>query len=144
MPVFHQLPGPSDEEVAGILEAVAQAVISELRAHRYLTEVMDVNLINNAYDAVFAREERWVKVVIDDRPHDLEIRVVDSGVGLTPALLERAFQPFFTTKDVGKGTGLGLSISKSIIEAHHGEISFDRAAPTTTVVVRLPKRQPRE
>ncbi len=63
VPVFHHLPGPTDEEVAGIVEAVAQAVISDLRAHRYLTEEMGDALEPSSLDPVFAAFEQLAAAV---------------------------------------------------------------------------------
>ncbi len=63
VPVFHHLPGPTDEEVAGIVEAVAQAVISDLRAHRYLTEEMAEALELSSLDPVFAASEQLAAAV---------------------------------------------------------------------------------
>ena len=46
----------------------------------------------------------------------------DTGSGMTPEVMEKIFNPFFTTKEQGKGTGLGLAISRTIVEAHGGRI----------------------
>jgi signal transduction histidine kinase len=50
------------------------------------------------------------------------ISVKDSGDGIPQKVLDKIFQPFFTTKPTGQGTGLGLSLSYDIIKAHGGEI----------------------
>jgi signal transduction histidine kinase len=52
----------------------------------------------------------------------IEIRVADNGNGIPQKVLDKIFQPFFTTKPTGQGTGLGLSLSYDIIKAHGGEI----------------------
>lgn len=49
-----------------------------------------------------------------------EIRIEDNGTGIPASLLEKIFQPFFTTKPTGEGTGLGLSLSFDIITKGHG------------------------
>ena len=57
-------------------------------------------------------------------PH-AELRVSDTGNGIRPEVMERIFDPYFTTKDVGKGTGLGLSVVHGIVNSHHGKISVE-------------------
>jgi signal transduction histidine kinase len=54
----------------------------------------------------------------------IEIRVADNGIGIPQKVVDKIFQPFFTTKPTGQGTGLGLSLSYDIIKAHGGEISI--------------------
>jgi two-component system NtrC family sensor kinase len=55
----------------------------------------------------------------------VEIRVKDNGNGISQKVLDKIFQPFFTTKPTGQGTGLGLSLSYDIIKAHGGEIKIE-------------------
>ena len=55
----------------------------------------------------------------------VEIRVPDNGSGIPQKLIDKIFQPFFTTKPTGEGTGLGLSLSYDIIKAHGGEIKVE-------------------
>ncbi len=52
----------------------------------------------------------------------IEIRVTDNGNGIPENVIDKIFQPFFTTKPTGQGTGLGLSLSYDIIKAHGGEL----------------------
>ena len=52
----------------------------------------------------------------------VEIKVSDNGNGIPQKVLDKIFQPFFTTKPTGQGTGLGLSLSYDIVKAHGGEI----------------------
>ena len=55
----------------------------------------------------------------------VEIKVSDNGNGIPQKVLDKIFQPFFTTKPTGQGTGLGLSLSYDIIKAHGGEIKVE-------------------
>ena len=56
---------------------------------------------------------------------NIEIRVADNGNGIPQKVLDKIFQPFFTTKPTGEGTGLGLSLSYDIVKAHGGEIKVN-------------------
>jgi signal transduction histidine kinase len=67
------------------------------------------------------------------------LAVTDSGCGMPREDLERAFQPFFTTKAIGKGTGLGLFLSREAVVAHGGQLILESAVGVgTTVTVVLP------
>ena len=91
-----------------------------------------LNLINNAFYAV---DEKKKKIGNDYEPTVLvstkktngkiEIKVSDNGNGIPQKVLDKIFQPFFTTKPTGQGTGLGLSLSYDIVKAHGGEIKVN-------------------
>lgn len=69
----------------------------------------------------------------------MEIRVRDNGNGIPQKVLDKIFQPFFTTKPTGQGTGLGLSLSYDIIKAHGGEIKVEtREGERTEFIIQLP------
>ena len=70
------------------------------------------------------------------------IEIGDTGPGMPPEVAARAFEAFYTTKDVGKGTGLGLDIARRIIvERHGGKIIIDSRPGETTLRVGLPVRR---
>ncbi len=73
------------------------------------------------------------------------LEVEDTGQGIAPHLLNRIYEPFFTTKPVGKGTGLGLSLSYNIVRKHNGRIEvFSTQGEGTRFRVWLPVLQPTE
>ena len=91
-----------------------------------------LNLITNAFFAVdekkkFGEEnyEPTVSVSTKKGNKKLEIIVTDNGNGMPKKVLDKIFQPFFTTKPTGQGTGLGLSLSYDIIKAHGGELKVE-------------------
>jgi C4-dicarboxylate-specific signal transduction histidine kinase len=100
-----------------------------------------LNLLNNAHDAVVDLSERWVTVSVLDRGSNVEIVVTDSGHGIPENVVQKIFQPFFTTKEIGKGTGLGLSIAFGIVSEHGGKLSVDASCPNTRFVIHLPKQR---
>jgi two-component system NtrC family sensor kinase len=73
----------------------------------------------------------------------VEIAIKDTGCGIPEANLQRIFDPFFTSKEVGKGTGLGLSVSYGIVKAHGGKIKVESAVGAgTTFRISLPITSP--
>jgi signal transduction histidine kinase len=99
------------------------------------------NLIDNAVDAMSGRGTLTVAARPDDGAVLIEIG--DTGAGMSPEVASRAFEPFYTTKDVGAGTGLGLDIAQRIVvERHGGTITIDSHPGETVLRVRLPIRKP--
>ncbi len=83
----------------------------------------------------------WLSTKIDDE--NISIRIRDNGVGIPPEVIEKMFNPFFTTKPTNKGTGLGLSICNDIVRRHGGEILVESApGEFTEMTVSLPLRPP--
>ena len=69
----------------------------------------------------------------------MALRVSDNGNGIPAKLLDKIFQPFFTTKPTGQGTGLGLSLAYDIIKAHGGEIKVEtKEGEGSEFIVQLP------
>jgi signal transduction histidine kinase len=104
------------------------------------------NILDNAMAAVADRPERWVAVRtsrIDEPFAGICLEVEDPGIGVEAPLLDKVFDPFFSTKPVGEGTGLGLAIAKEVVEAHGGVIQFlSKPNSGTRVRILLPDRVP--
>jgi len=91
-----------------------------------------LNLINNAFYAVTEKRnanldayEPTVSVSTRQLEDKVEIAVKDNGNGISQKVLDKIFQPFFTTKPTGQGTGLGLSLSYDIVKSHGGELKVE-------------------
>ena len=100
------------------------------------------NLIDNALDAMGGAGT--LRLATRAEQDDVVIEVGDTGPGMPPQVAARAFEPFYTTKDVGKGTGLGLDIAQRIIvERHGGTIAIHSRPGETVLRVRIPARPPK-
>jgi signal transduction histidine kinase len=105
-----------------------------------------LNLINNAFYAVDEKKkqqptgyEPTVTVSTAKLKDKIEVKVGDNGNGIPQKVLDKIFQPFFTTKPTGQGTGLGLSLSYDIIKAHGGELKvISKEGEGSEFIVSLP------
>lgn len=121
-----------------------------------------LNLITNAFHAVAERKkaetaisnlsyEPTVSVSTKKMDGKIFIRVKDNGKGIPHNIVDKIFQPFFTTKPTGQGTGLGLSLSYDIVKAHNGELTVetnereagpdDPAGRGSTFIIQLPAKE---
>ncbi len=105
-------------------------------------EQVFINLTTNARDAIEATGRGDGTITISaqvDGPF-VEVKFRDDGVGMATVTKAKAFNPFFTTKEVGKGMGLGLSLSYGILSKVHGSIRIEsEEGKGTTFVIRIPK-----
>ncbi|MBI3720096.1 MAG: hypothetical protein HY252_16045 [Sphingobacteriales bacterium] len=106
-----------------------------------------LNLITNAFYSVTEKKklntaeayEPTVLVSTKKLSSAIEIHVKDNGMGVPQKVLDKIFQPFFTTKPVGQGTGLGLSLSYDIIKAHGGELKVEtKEGEGAEFIIQLP------
>ncbi len=105
-----------------------------------------LNLFNNAFYAVNEQKNRnlisyqpIVSVSTKTINNKVEIKIQDNGNGIPQTVIDKIFQPFFTTKPTGEGTGLGLSLSYDIIKAHGGEIKVkSKEEEGTEFIIQLP------
>jgi signal transduction histidine kinase len=110
-----------------------------------------LNLINNAFYSVSAKAqipigttaygvyEPTVSVSTKKIGDKVEVRIKDNGNGIPQNILDKIYQPFFTTKPTGQGTGLGLSLAYDIVKAHGGELNVKtKEHEGSEFVMRLP------
>ncbi len=121
-----------------------QPDIPQIRGDANQLEQVFLNLISNARDAMEKGERKReltlaTSLLRHNGWNDVEVIVRDTGAGIPEEDVEKVFEPFFSTKEVGKGTGLGLSICYGIIEAHGGRIEVEsKVNEGTTFRVILP------
>lgn len=124
------------------IEIVLEASIDTPAVYMVEDHLMQVlvNLLLNALDAM----PDGGRLHIDTRNVDghVSLRIRDTGSGMSREVLERCFEPLFTTKEPGKGTGLGLSICKDVLQAAGGNIELHSTAGHGTMVVILLPQEP--
>lgn len=87
-----------------------------------------INLALNAFDAMADNapdRARRLLILTDVGADGVRVTFRDTGPGVPPAVRDKLFQPFFSTKEVGQGSGLGLSVSYRILQEHHGTLALD-------------------
>jgi signal transduction histidine kinase len=103
-----------------------------------------INLLTNAEAAM--PEGGELRIEISDTDESIQLKVSDTGTGISQENIGRIFDPFFTTKQIGKGTGLGLAVLYGIVKMHHGTVTVHSNAnatkgPTgTTFTMKLPRK----
>jgi len=108
-----------------------------------------LNLFNNAFYAVAEKKKMLgetfaptVSVSTKKLGNKIEIRAKDNGMGIDEKVLDKIFQPFFTTKPPGQGTGLGLSLSYDIIKAHGGNMKVEnKKGEYAEFVIQIPLKE---
>lgn len=121
------------------------------RVKTYSRELLQVfiNLLKNAKEALVDKREkdRHIDVVISDDINNVITTVCDNGGGIDEEIIDKIFDPYFTTKDEKSGTGLGLYMSKTIVEKHLNgtiEVYNTKEGACFKVIIPLAEKQPHE
>jgi signal transduction histidine kinase len=134
-----------DKRAAGVtITDVHNAELPRVWLNPQNLEQCLLNLVINALDAMAVKgapPEHRLDVVKTLQDEMVEIRVRDTGIGMSPEVCRHAFESFFTTKEISKGTGLGLFISYNLITEMDGTIELEsEPGKGTTAVIRIPVR----
>lgn len=98
-----------------------------------------MNIVSNAIDSITGKGT--ITIETKNLNSEVQIKIIDTGKGMSEETKSKIFQPFFTTKGLGEGTGLGLSITFGIIDKHKGKITVDSEKGKGTVfTIIIPKK----
>ena len=96
-----------------------------------------MNILVNAAQAM--KDQGEIRVSTHASNGFVEIKISDTGAGISDENLSKIFDPFFTTKEVGKGTGLGLNVAYNIVKKHKGDLKVEsELGKGTTFIIRIP------
>jgi signal transduction histidine kinase len=134
-----------DKRAAGVMITdVHNAELPRVWLNPQNLEQCLLNIVINALDAMVAKgapPEHRLDIVKTLREEMVEIRIRDTGIGMSPEVCRHAFESFFTTKEISKGTGLGLFISYNLITEMDGTIELEsELGKGTTAIIRIPVR----
>lgn len=102
-------------------------------------EQVFMNIALNAAEAMRGEGRFSISSSLNEREDFVEVRMEDTGMGISKEHLNKIFDPFFTTKDPQKGTGLGLSVSYGIVQKHKGDILVESEVGKGTIfIIKLP------
>ena len=138
-----------DKTFNAVIKTNLDDTLAEIKIVRQDVSRVLLNLFNNAFYAVKEKEklvagdyEPTIYVITKRENNGLSICVIDNGNGIPPTIIDKIFQPFFTSKPTGQGTGLGLSLSYDIIRALDGEIKVESIeGEGSEFTIRLPIAQ---
>lgn len=130
---------PDLPQIWGDADLIKQVVLNILvNAQQAIEGAGTIAVVSRSYVAKTPQQTEEKR-----SPMMVELAIKDSGCGIPEANMQRIFDPFFTSKEVGKGTGLGLSVSYGIVKAHGGEIKVASVVGQgTTFRVLLPITSP--
>jgi len=116
---------------------------SKKKIETYSRELMQVfiNILNNAKEVLVENniENKEIKISLEDKTHTIIIKICDNAGGIAEDIMDKIFEPYFSTKDERTGTGLGLYMSKIIIEKHlNGTMSVSNENNGACFIIELP------
>jgi two-component system NtrC family sensor kinase len=127
------------------IELDLQREIPETMADPGAMRQVILNIMMNSFHFMEAEGKIIISTTHESKPYDndyIRIKISDNGTGIDKSIINKIFDPFFSTKAVGDGTGLGLSICHKIVSEHDGTIDVESTAGAgTTFVIRVPVKK---
>lgn len=142
------------ESIDNTLNLLSGEIKNRIQIHKYYGDIplvtcyasqlnqVFMNILSNAVQAIKGNGNIWINTkrsISNKQIEMVTISIQDSGLGMSSEVIEKIFDPFFSTKSVGQGTGLGLSITYGIIQNHGGDISVKSEVGTgTEFIITIP------
>lgn len=127
----------SQEDITINLDLQEKEIYS--KGNSNLLNQVIMNLLINGKDAMINSETKILTISTKSKKNFNYIIIQDTGTGISEDIIDKIFEPFYTTKEVGKGTGLGLSITYEIIKSFKGQITVKNLKPNgTEFIIELP------
>ncbi|MCH9739812.1 MAG: PAS domain-containing sensor histidine kinase [Epsilonproteobacteria bacterium] len=100
-------------------------------------------ILSNAKDAILEHTstKRWIHIYTSESNNHIMLTISDNGGGIPLDIIDKIFEPYFTTKFKDKGTGIGLSMTYNIIEKYNGHIKVNNTKMGAKLIITLPKYQ---
>ena len=118
------------------LEELEKSVFVRVNPLKF--DLVIVNIIQNAIDAMDKCEKAVIRVAMSSRDFEAMVTIEDLGGGIDSRVMGQLFDPYFTTKEIGKGLGLGLSICYEIISEYGGKLQAENTQHGAKFIIRLP------
>lgn len=96
-----------------------------------------INVLKNSIEAMTNDKKHKLRIEVGSLNDEVEVKIIDNGVGIEKEDLKKIKHPFFSTKQ--NGTGLGVFLSSEIVKAHNGKIEFISDDNGTTVILIFPR-----
>lgn len=109
------------------------SLLFKINADKKQIEQVVINLLSNCIHALKSTSKPIINIEIEKENNRTSLTVSDNGIGISDAIKDKIFVPYFTTRK--NGSGIGLTLSKNIIEAHKGTIYYNSKKEKTTFVV---------
>lgn len=124
------------------IEIITQ-VQDDIHLNTYVSELRQalLNLLKNAEDVLIDKKVQnpLIRIYATDKETSLEIDIEDNGGGIDPKIIDKIFDPYFSTKKAKDGSGLGLYMSKTIVEDHcHGKLSVENTEKGAKFTILIP------
>lgn len=123
------------------LEVDGDSLDIDIASHHTLLTQIFLNLFNNSIFAIKNSHQRcWIRIsLIQQHENEVVVHYSDSGEGISDVVVDKIFNPYFSTKTMNEGTGLGLSFCWDVMDFYTGQLEYIRSQQNTTFALSFKK-----